>query len=185
MHLFTSYQNEFESLIPDCHVRFTSEFDFKYIDETHKKIIDDIYGNKIWTSEQIKEKIINFQENNTEKSEMIVAPEKFFTNIRPRFYFDGIKLTSKLEKLSQSGNYGKGIMAYHEGNCHVFGTPRSQQEQRRYISPDSYNGIRALTPMFCFNDSDHDMTHQFYADALMMDDISHTKAYCKLDSSCT
>ena len=77
------------------------------------------------------------------------------------------------------------IFRYSEADCHVYGPPHSQQEAKRYISPNSYNGIRALTPMFAYNDSEHDMTHQYYADALLMDEYQGTRAYCKLDSSCT
>jgi hypothetical protein len=187
MHLFTSLQNEYDNATPDCSVRFTLEFDFTRIDEGHKKIIDDIYGNKHWTPEQIREKIVQWQEANTVKSDMIVAPNKFFANIRPRFYYDGPRNSARLDDLYEKAEDDKGanIFKYGEGDCHVYGPPHSQQSPKRYISPDSYNGIRALAPMFAFNDDEHDMTHQFYADALMMDEFSGVRAYCKLDSSCT
>jgi hypothetical protein len=188
LHLFSSVQNEFDSAIPDCHVRMTTEFNFSKMDETSRKIVNDVYGNKHWTPEQIKEKIIAWQNEHTEKSEMIVTPKKFFANIRPRFYYDGpYPYSKKLQKLHEGGKngLGEGLMTWHEGDCHVYGPPSSQQEARRYISPDSFNGVRACVPIFCFNDDDHDMTHQFYVDAIMMDAISHKRAYCKLDSSCT
>lgn len=185
MHLFSSMQADFETPIPDCQVRFTSEFNFANIDETHTKIIEDIYGNKHFTPEQIKELVVKFQEEQAVKDDGVKPPKSFFCNIRPRFYFDGLKRTAKLEALAERGNWGEGLMESHRGDCQIYGRPRSQQEAKRFISPDSYNGIRALTPMFAFDDVDADMTHQFYADALMMDDISHKRAYCKLDSSCT
>ena len=182
MHLFATSSGDFETFSPDCHVRFTSEFNFNHIDERHKRIVDDVYGNKHFTNEQIKELIVKFQEENTKKCETFTSPSEFFTNIRPRFYWDGLLTTDKINDLYDDE---KGIFTYGEGDCHVFGKPRSQQEERRYISPDQYNGLRALTPMFCFSDSEADMTHQFYADGVMMDSISHKRTYCKLDSSCT
>jgi len=187
MHLFASFQAEWDNPTPDCSVRFTSEFDFARMDEGHKKIVDEIYGNKHWTTEQIREKIVQWQEANTVKSDMIVSPSKFFTNIRPRFHYDGPRNSARLDDLFDKAEDDKGvnIFKYHEGDCHVYGSPRSQQEAKRYISPDSYNGIRACAPMFAFNDDEHDMTHQYYADALMMDEYSGRRAYCKLDSSCT
>jgi len=189
MHLFTSFQAEYDNPTPDCSVRFTQEFDFSRMDEGYTKIVNDIYGNKFWTPEQIREKILQWQEAKTEKSDMIVSPDKFFANIRPRFHYDGPRNSARLDDLYDEAEDDKSpepnIFRYGEGDCHVYGPPRSQQEAKRYISPNSYNGIRALTPMFAYNDGEHDMTHQYYADALLMDEYQGTRAYCKLDSSCT
>lgn len=183
LHLFSSYQAEFDSPIPDCNVQLTSEHDFSRMDENVARIVRDVYTNKNWTHEQLREHIVKWQTEKTEVSELVRTPKKFFKNIRPRFYYDGP--TPYSDRISDLMDDETGIFAYGKGDCNVYGKPNSQQERRRYISPDSYNGIRACTPMFCFNDAEHDMTHQFYADVMMMDNFNHKSAYCKLDSSCT
>lgn len=181
LHLFSSRQAEFDSPTPDCNVQMSHEHDFSRMDENTAKIVRDVYKNKHWTPEQIREHIINWQTKHTEEAEFIKGHKKYFKNIRPRFYYDG-PYSDKIYKLMDNE---KGIFAHGKGDCNVYGKPNSQQEPQRYISPNSYNGIRALTPTFCFNDADHDMTHQFYCDTLMLDEFNHKQAYCKLDSSCT
>lgn len=183
MHLFTSRQAEFDSPTPDCNVQISSEHDFTRMSEEVQKIVRSVYTNKNWTKEQIREHIVKWQNEHTEEAEYIKGHKKYFKNLRPRFYYDGpYPYPDRIANLMEKED---GIFSWKGGDVQVYGLPRSQQEARRYISPNSYNGIRACTPMFSFNDGEHDMTHQFYADAFMLDEYNHKQAYCKLDSSCT
>jgi len=159
MYFFVSHRNDFETSIPDCHVR---QVHFSK-SERHNRCFSETVLSKMW----------DWQKNQTVMTS-VVAPPKYFTNIRPRFYYDGTGYPDK----------EKGIFAYGEGDCSVYGPPNSQQEPKRYISPESYF-LRALTPIFSFSDDGTDMTHQFYADTSIFDSIYHTRPYCKLDSSCT
>lgn len=165
MHLFVSEQNDFETSIPDCHVKMNNyglKHYYRGIDENE------------CTLEEERALIKEWQETQTCKTE-ICGPNKYFANIRPRFYWDGGGYRPDKEE---------GVFSWHEGDCQVYGVPRSQQEPKRYLSPENYFS-RGLTPMFAFNDDLHDITHQFYADASIMDSINHKRVYSKLDSSCT
>jgi len=169
MHLFVGEQNDFETTVPDCHVRITQQF---------KSTIDDKKDYEIhpdWIS-AIKE----FQELRTVKTS-IKAPKKYFGSITPEFKFDGLKVPKQYEYKDAPKN---SVFGYSKGDCQVYGAPWSQQIPKRYVSPESYFW-RGCAPMFAFYDDDSDTTHQFYADSLVMDSIYHTRYYCKLDSSCT
>lgn len=180
LYLWVSHQNEFDSVLPDCHVRMihqTGLWDKScYYNDKNK---EEEENRKIKDGEiEMVKYFINFQKENCVETN-IRGPAKFFSNIRPRFYWDGFRKEGQYRPDKENG-----IFDWHQGDCQVYGEARSQQEPRRYIY-GMHGDAHALTPIFSFSDSEHDMTHQFYVDAPFMDDISHKQYYCKLDSSCT
>lgn len=186
MHLFVSEQADFETFVPDCHVRLTTAPNYNKMDVHMAEITRRIHGERQLSDGTLLQLITDFQKANCVKSPYICGPKKFFTNIRPRFNFDGLgPKPQKLEDLHDSDNPNDFGSWRASGDVTIYGRPRSQQTEKRFIAPDRYNGLRALTPVFCFSDSENDITHQFYADMIMGDAISHKMIYCKLDSSCT
>ena len=69
--------------------------------------------------------------------------------------------------------------------CSMFGAPASQQEPRRPFNPDNYGYGQALIPFLNFNDQQHDMTYQYYADPYRMHYCNGYKGYGWIDASCT
>ena len=186
MHLFVSEQSDFETFVPDCHVRLTTTHNYDKVDPSMAEWSRNYDAERELPKETLIPIIEAFQKENCVESPHICGPKQFFTNIRPRFNFDGLgKISDKLEELSDSDNPNDFGSWKGSGDCTIYGRPRSQQTEKRFISPDSYNGLRALTPMFSFSDAQNDITHQFYADAVCFDAIRHKYSYCKLDSSNT
>jgi hypothetical protein len=172
LHFWASEQNEFDSPIPDCHVRMTvknySEFHLKF--DLERRVHSDEEWNNFFKE---------WQETQCVKSS-VKGENSFFNELNLRFYWDGLGKLSDRKAESENG-----IFNWDRGDIKVYGNPASQQEPRRYISPNGYCGVRGCVPILSFNDGEADMTHQFYCDVPLMDNISHTRAYCKLDSSCT
>ena len=166
LYLFVSHGKYEESYAPNCHVRL--------VDHT----ISPHYQEEEYISrKEIYEAMVEWNEDKTIKTE--IGYEKgFFTEPKLRFYYDGITVND------DDDDSEKGIFKY-DGDYKVFGRFSSQQEPKRELSPNSCLFPHALTPIFSFTDQSHDVTHQFTADSFLFDNISHSRYYCRLDSSCT
>ncbi len=173
IHFFASRKGDCETLSPDCHIRMTTQ-------KIYKNSTPDDFDKPYHTKEQQDEFFRFWQDNKTTPidDDSVNGPKSFFDKPIPRFYYDGVKDIPYSQEDVGIFSHGK----YQ--SLKIFGIPHSQQMEKRYISPDSAL-VRGLVPMISFNDGIDDMTHQFYGDALHFDDISHTRAFCKLESSCT
>lgn len=170
MHLFVGEKNDFTTTVPDCHVRITRQFNAAACQKDSRDGIHQDWYNAVR----------EWQETKTVKSS-VVAPKKYFGKITPKIMFDGLSMPRKYEITDPP----KGSIFEHDlPDCQIYGAPWSQQTPKRYVSPEGYFW-RGCAPMFAFYDDGDDMTHQFYADSIVMDSINHTRYYCKLDSSCT
>jgi hypothetical protein len=76
---------------------------------------------------------------------------------------------------------------FGKGNAFtLFGSPRSQQVERRYWTVSGNGrgmGPQRMAPLLHFDDKVHDVTYQLYAD--MLGDFYGCNIYGKIDASCT
>lgn len=75
------------------------------------------------------------------------------------------------------------LFKWYPSEFQLFGMPRSQQEQRRYISPFvREEKVVPLTPFISFNDEEADVTYQIYLDMRLSTGYT---VYGKVDASST
>lgn len=192
-HFFASEKNEYSSFVPDCHVIMHSRLNFRKefcFDESpisksfrrRREAEENELKETHFSQEEYEEEFRRINEEETNKTD-IVTPSCFFQ--KPDFFFERDFCPPNgdnfwdIDEDFDFYNYPK------ESVIKFLGCPESQQEPKRYLSPNSYPIKRACVPFISFSDDEHDMTHQMYVDSFYMDTIHHTSTYCKLDSSCT
>ena len=68
----------------------------------------------------------------------------------------------------------------------LFGKPESQQEEARFFGPGNRDSMpHRLSPVLCWDDDEHDVTHQMYADVQRPMCEMRTSLPAKMDCSCT
>lgn len=179
MYLYTSNQNDCETMLPDCHVKLEQKDNLERMSEYERNFLTDYYKDKrTYSLEEERTLISDWMRYKTPHLDTMFegGPKKYIKSIKPRFYYDGLE--DRDWDAPDTGIFES------RGDANVYGRPYSQQSERRYYSPSRYLP-HAMTPIFHYDDENQDMCHQFYSEAVYMDSIGHKRAYHKLDSSCT
>lgn len=72
-----------------------------------------------------------------------------------------------------------------KGDFQLFGAPKSQQTEKRYMCQNSHPIVHRMNPLISWNDEEHDLTNQFYGCMKCLWFESNDIIFGKMDTSCT
>lgn len=153
----------------------------------------------LWPIEEYYEAAVKFMKENERHPEFIDSrdtcgkvPLQFIKNFKLHFDLDYPGMISddlydafiyNDEKDPEREDIFAGYSTYS-----LFGRPRSQQQEPRYVCSFGYEGeswkIHRMAPIICWDDSKHDMTRQMYGCFRCVDTQSDT-VWARMDNSCT